>query len=86
MKTVEKLFNLIPKLETVQFIGLARLLGVKLVVLGEPDPETSKQVAEPRPFTEVLEDMLRAFEKLNRKRQREVFQLVKQATKTRGDD
>ena len=81
MKTVEKLFDLIPKLEPVQFIGLARLLGVKLIDLEKSD----EKGAEPRQFTEVLEDVLRAFEKLNRKRQREVFQLVKQAVKGRGD-
>ena len=86
MKRTEQLFNMIPKLDTVQFIGLARLLGVKLVKKGEPNPGNPKITVASRPFVDVLEDMMRAFEKLNRKRQREIIQLVKAAIKPDGDD
>ena len=86
MKRTEQLFNMIPKLDTVQFIGLARLLGVKLVNKGEPNPDNPKITVASRPFVDVLEDMMRAFENLNRKRQREIIQLVKAAIKLDGDD
>ena len=74
------------QLDTVQFIGLARLLGVKLVNKGEPNPDNPKITVASRPFVDVLEDMMCAFEKLNRKRQREIIQLVKAAIKPDGDD
>ena len=72
MKPTEKLFDLIPKLDPVGFIGLARLLRVNVV---------SGDSKEPRKFTEVLEDILKSFDKQSRVRKREILQIVKAYTK-----
>lgn len=85
MKTVEKLFELIPKLEPVEFVGLAHLLGVKLVEETNPSTEDAKERYTPRAFTEVLEDLLKKFETLGRGKKREIVKMVKDTIKARGD-
>ena len=85
MRTVEQLFNLIPKLETIEFVGLAHLLGVKLMEETAPEAEDIKDRYSARSFTAVLNDMLAKFETLNRKRQREILQMVKSTINARGD-
>ena len=80
-KTTEKLFNLIPKLGPVEFAGLARLLGVQLVEEVNPNAEDVKEKYASRDFMDVLEDVLKRFEKLGRSRKREILKLVKQASK-----
>ena len=82
MKPVEKLLVLIPKLEAVEFIGLARLLGVPVVAKKEEVAADDKEKYEPREFLDILEDILAKFDKLGRARQRELIKLIK---KTRGD-
>lgn len=55
----------IAKLEAVEFIGLAKLLGVELLE-GE----------ELRPMGDIVEDIMVKFSKLNRKKRRELKQIV----------
>ena len=55
----------IAKLEAVEFIGLAKLLGVELLE-GE----------ELRPMGDIVEDIMIKFSKLNRKKRRELKQIV----------
>ena len=55
----------IAKLEAVEFIGLAKLLGVELLE-GE----------ELRPMGDIVEDIMAKFSKLNRKKRRELKQIV----------
>ena len=70
MRSSTLLLDLIAKMQPIEFAGLARLLGVKIVD-GEP--------ATPRPFTDVLEDVMKKFEAQNRTRKREILRLVKKA-------
>lgn len=86
MNLTEKFFDYIPKLNAVEFTGLARLLKVQLLDEVNPAAEQTKDRYAPRSFTDVLNDMLNAFEKCDRKRRKEILQLVKAATKaTRSD-
>ena len=55
----------IAKLEAVEFIGLAKLLGVELLE-GE----------ELRPMGDIVDDVMVKFSKLNRKKRRELKQIV----------
>lgn len=55
----------IAKLEAVEFIGLAKLLGVELLE-GE----------ELRPMGDIVDDIMAKFSKLNRKKRRELKQIV----------
>lgn len=86
MNLTEKLFNYIPQLEPVEFAGLARVLKVKLLEQTNSTEEEGKVTLTPRAFTDVLEDLLAAFDKCNRKRKKEILALVKATIKTpRGE-
>ena len=76
MKAMDKLIGIIPKLDTVEFIGLARLLKVPLM---EPQKgeEKEKITLAARDFTNVLNDVLAAFDALGRDRKREILRLLK---------
>lgn len=58
----------IAKLEAVEFIGLAKLLGVELLE-GE----------ELRPMGDIVEDIMVKFARLNRNKRRELKQIVRAA-------
>ena len=58
----------IAKLEAVEFIGLAKLLGVELLE-GE----------ELRPMGDIVDDIMVKFSKLNRKKRRELKEIVRAA-------
>ena len=58
----------IAKLEAVEFIGLARLLGVELLE-GE----------ELRSMEDIVDDVMVKFSKLNRKKRRELKEIVRAA-------
>lgn len=86
MKPVEKLFNMIPQLDAIEFTGLARLLKVQLIKEVKPEAEDPKEKYEVRDFISVLNDMLEKFETQSRARKREILSLVKAATKrARGE-
>lgn len=83
MKQIDRLLRDIINLDPVEFMGLARVLKVKLM---EPDYEknedgenTGKVTLKPRDFTDILSDVLAAFEASNRKRRREILQLIHEA-------
>lgn len=76
MTNTEKLLVIIPKLELVEFMGLARLLGVKLY----KDEKDEEGHFINRPFSEVLEDIMVRFDKLDRTKKREILRLLKKAT------
>ena len=62
----------IAKLEAVEFIGLAKLLGVELL-------EGKGESEELRPMGDIVEDIMVKFSKLNRKKRRELKQIVRAA-------
>lgn len=75
MKPIDTLLKRIPDLNPIEFAGLARTLGVKLIdIPKEGDPT-------PRDFTDVLDDTLAAFQRANRQTKREILQLVKAGEK-----
>lgn len=81
MTNTQRLFDLIPKLSAIEFIGLARVLGVKL----HTDEKDEQDHFIPRDFTSVLNDVLEKFDKQSRQRKREILQLVKKAAKKGGE-
>ena len=85
MKLGMQLIEQISKMEPVEFLGLARLLGVQ--VLEENKEVTGdKDKLKPRNFADVLEDVMTKFEKQNRGRKREIIKLVKKSNAAcRGD-
>lgn len=62
----------IAKLEAVEFIGLAKLLGVKLL---EGKGESEKL----RPMGDIVNDIMVKFSKLNRNKRRELGKIVRAA-------
>jgi hypothetical protein len=73
MKDIDRFITLIANLEPVEFMGLARVLKVKLF----KDEETR----EPRVFEDVFEEVLEKFTKCDRTRKREILKLIKAAAK-----
>lgn len=73
-KGIKEVMDMMARLETIEFIGLARLLKVSLVQENDEDI---------RPFADIVEDMLVSYNKQNRKRRREIFKMLKNATKNR---
>ena len=79
MSKTDRLIQLIPKLDIITFTGLARLLRVELITEVNPDATDVKDRYAPRPFHEVLDDLLKNYESSNRQRRREILQIVKAA-------
>lgn len=69
--TNQKFMELLIGLEAVEFLGLCKFLGVKLM-------EDSKS---PRDFADLLSDLMEKFQDLNRTRQRELLQILKKVNK-----
>ena len=72
MKDIDKLIQIIPKLELMDFIGLAHLLRVNLI-------EKKEDKLEARDFADVLDDTLKAYENASREKKREILRIVKKA-------
>lgn len=62
------------------FIGVARVLGVKLVE--DEKDEEEKFVA--RDFTEIFSDVMKNFDGAPRKRKRELFKILREANQVKG--
>lgn len=69
--TNQKFMELLIGLEAVEFLGLCKFLGVKLM-------EDSKS---PRDFADLLSGLMEKFQNLNRTRQRELLQILKKVNK-----
>lgn len=80
--TTEELLRKIVKLDTVEFLGVCKILGVKLYK-GEPNPENPKDV-EARDFTDIWGELCDRVDGLNRTRRKNLNRLIKAATK-KGD-
>ena len=83
MKLGMQLIEQISKMEPVEFLGLARLLGVQVLEENKEATE-DKDKLKPRSFANVLEDVMAKFEKQNRGRKREIIKLVKKSNAARG--
>ena len=69
--TNQNFMELLIGLEAVEFLGLCKFLGVKLM-------EDSKS---PRDFADLLNDLMEKFQNLNHTRQRELLQILKKVNK-----
>lgn len=86
MKQIDKLLQMIPKLDAVSFVGLARILKVELLEEVNPEAEELKDRYKPRMFSVVLDDLLKNFSLCTRARRREILALVKAATQPEETD
>ena len=78
MKQTDKLLRNIIKLDPMEFIGIAHILRVPLTTVDIKD-DGGHAVA--RPFVDVLQDLLAAFEASSRQRRREILQIAEAAAK-----
>lgn len=70
---VEDFTIALSKMEAVEFLGVCKILNVKL----------TKDNNEPRPFKEMLFDVISKFSELNRKQKREMVKLIQSVNKNR---
>lgn len=77
--------ELLVGLEAVEFVGLCKFLGVRLIE--DPEdmpslPDNSKMEKPPaRDFSDLFGDLLEKFSKLSRPRQRELIKILKKVNK-----
>lgn len=67
---MEKFLTQLSKLEPVEFIGVAHLCGARLL---QEDNKT------PRDFADILRDVLNKYQTLNRKKRRELEEVLAQS-------
>lgn len=78
--------ELLVGLEAIEFVGLCKFLGVRLVekksepALTTPNDETPKK-SETRDFSDLFSDLLQKFSNLSRPRQRELIKILKKVNK-----
>ena len=82
MKSNMQLIDQISKMEPLDFVGLAKLLGVQVIAQNN-DIEGEKQL-NVRNFSDVFADVMAKFNGLNRTRKREILKLVKKSNAARG--
>lgn len=78
--------ELLVGLEAIEFVGLCKFLGVKLIEeKSEPAPITPNnevsQKSEARDFSDLFSDLLQKFSNLSRPRQRELIKTLKKVNK-----
>lgn len=74
MKEIDKFITLLVNLQPVEFMGLARVLKVRLY--------TNEEEREPRKFEDVFAEVLERFSKCDRARRREIIRLIKAALRS----
>lgn len=82
----EKLVREIAKLEPEEFLGVCKILGIRLVDVEENVEENveggrAKKEAKPRDFTELWDEVCEKVNNLNRTQKRNLDKLVRAATK-----
>lgn len=82
----EKLVREIAKLEPEEFLGVCKILGIRLVDVEENVEENveggrAKKEAKPRDFTELWDEVCEKVNALNRTQKRNLDKLVRAATK-----
>lgn len=75
-KTNKEFMELLVKLEITEFIGVARLLNVKVL---KEDNETARN------FVDVFSDVVDSYDKLGRSARRNLMKIMKSAVK-KGDN
>ncbi len=82
----EKLIREIAKLEPEEFLGVCKILGIRLVDVEDNVEENVeggrvKKEAKPRDFTELWDEVCEKVNALNRTQKRNLDKLVRAATK-----
>ena len=82
----EKLMREIAKLEPEEFLGVCKILDVKLIDIEEYVEENveggqSKKEAKPKEFTQLWDEVCEKVNALNRTQKRNLDKLVRAATK-----
>ena len=78
--------ELLVGLEAIEFVGLCKFLGVRLIEeKDESAPITpnneAPQKSKARDFSDLFSDLLQKFSKLSRPRQRELIKILKKVNK-----
>ena len=78
--------ELLVGLEAIEFVGLCKFLGVRLIEeKDESAPITpnneAPQKSENRDFSDLFSDLLQKFSKLSKPRQRELIKILKKVNK-----
>ena len=78
--------ELLVGLEAIEFVGLCKFLGVRLVEKkSEPAPTTPNDEApkksEARDFSDLFSDLLQKFSELSKPRQHELIKILKKVNK-----
>lgn len=78
--------ELLVGLEAIEFVGLCKFLGVRLIEEKDesapitPNDEAPKK-SETRDFSDLFSDLLQKFSELSRPRQRELIKILKKVNK-----
>ena len=75
---VNDFLQLVAKLEVTDFIGLSKILNVKIY---KNKVETVEEL-EIKEFNEIFEEMLGVFTSLSKKQKKQIIKLLKQIAKT----
>ena len=75
---VNDFLQLVAKLEVTDFIGLSKILNIKIY---KNKAETIEEL-EIKDFNEVFEEMLGVFTSLGKKQKKQIIKLLKQIVKT----
>lgn len=82
---IKTFMELLVGLEAVEFVGLCKFLGVRLIENSEDMPslpDNSKEEKPPaRDFSDLFSDLLEKFSKLSRPRQCELIKILKKVNK-----
>ena len=82
-KDFEVFLRALPKLDPVEFVGLARLLGVKMYEWDGVKPANPEEIRD-RSFDVVLEEMMDKYLSLTKKRRREINEILRAVAKKEG--
>ena len=79
----ENILKRIAQLDVVEFLGVCKILDVKLynVDITSKEKVDDKEQIQPRDFTEIWSDLCDKVENLNRTRRRNLARLVNAATR-----
>lgn len=82
---IKTFMELLVGLEAVEFVGLCKFLGVRLIENSEDMPSLPDNSKEEKPlardFSDLFSDLLEKFSKLSRPRQRELIKILKKVNK-----
>ena len=84
MKSEQSLLKMVQNMRPIEFVGLAKLLGVSVIETKDAAADDPRDRYEPRSFADVLEDVIVRFNKLNRQRKREIIKLIKKSNSATG--